>query len=120
MKPDDPQRRDDAQAGQRPQLATWRTARRFDDVRFRRPAGPRRAYGCLPADWGRLAGVRALGGPFLPVDQTTAQVQWPSAQSGTAPVDSPLVALRPETMDATFGCAAIRSLDARTDGPATV
>ena len=82
--------------------------------------GPRPADRWLAAGLGVLAAVLALAVPFLPVDQTTAQVAWPSAQSGTAPVDTPLVTLRPETLDATFGCAGIRSLDARSEGPASV
>ncbi len=82
--------------------------------------GPRPADRWLAAGLGLLAALLALAVPFLPVDQTTAEVRWPSAQSGTSPVDTPLVALRPETLDATFGCAGMRSLDARTDGPATV
>ncbi|MDQ4118493.1 MAG: arabinosyltransferase domain-containing protein [Actinomycetota bacterium] len=101
-------------------LTTDQVAERRSDTPVSPVRGPRPADRWLAAGLGLLAAVLALAVPFLPVDQTTAQVNWPSAQTGTAPVDTPLVALRPETMDATFGCAGMRSLDARTDGPATV
>ncbi|WP_165922304.1 arabinosyltransferase domain-containing protein [Pseudonocardia endophytica] len=101
-------------------LTTDQVAERRPDTPVSPVRGPRPADRWLAAGLGLLAAVLALAVPFLPVDQKTAEVNWPSAQTGTAPVDAPLVTLRPETMDATFGCAGIRSLDARTDGPATV
>ncbi|MCW0215643.1 MAG: arabinosyltransferase domain-containing protein [Pseudonocardia sp.] len=58
--------------------------------------------------------------PFLPVEQNTAELSWPTAQGGTAPVTAPLIALRPERLDVSVPCAAIASLDGRTPGPSTV
>ncbi|MET0188159.1 MAG: arabinosyltransferase, partial [Pseudonocardia sediminis] len=74
----------------------------------------------LAAVLGIVSALLALAVPFLPVTQDTAEVRWPSAATGTAPVDVPLVALRPAALQATFGCAGIRSLDARTAGEATL
>lgn len=101
-------------------LTTDQVADRRTDTSLPPVRGPRPADRWLAAGLGLLSALLALAVPFLPVDQTTAEVDWPSVQNGTAPIDAPLVTLRPETMDATFGCAAIRSLDARVDGPATV
>ena len=66
---------------------------------------------------GLLGTVLALLFPFLPVVQETATITWPSATTGTRPVDAPLVAYRPETMSITVPCRAIQDLDGRT-GPA--
>ncbi|MEJ8278755.1 arabinosyltransferase domain-containing protein [Pseudonocardia spirodelae] len=74
----------------------------------------------LAAGLGLLSAVLAIAIPFLPVVQNTATVSWPNAVTGTAPVNAPLVAYRPERLDATIDCAAIRSLDDRTPGGATV
>uniref|UniRef100_UPI0015F04C4A hypothetical protein n=1 Tax=Pseudonocardia pini TaxID=2758030 RepID=UPI0015F04C4A len=74
----------------------------------------------LAAGLGLLSAVLSLAIPFLPVTQNTAELSWPTASGGTAPVVSPLVTLRPETFAASVGCAAIRSLDARSPGAATV
>ncbi|OLL75220.1 hypothetical protein Ae168Ps1_3620c [Pseudonocardia sp. Ae168_Ps1] len=74
----------------------------------------------LAAVLGLVSAVLALAIPFLPVVQNTATVTWPTAETGTAPLNAPLVAYRPETLRITIGCDAIRSLDDRTPGPATV
>ncbi|BBF98969.1 MULTISPECIES: arabinosyltransferase domain-containing protein [Pseudonocardia] len=74
----------------------------------------------LAAALGLLSAVFALLIPFLPVVQSTASVTWPTASTGTAPIDAPLVAYRPEALQITLTCDAIRSLDERTPGPATV
>ena len=67
-----------------------------------------------------LAGtVLALLVPFLPVDHDVATLRWPTAQ-GTRAVSAPLVAYSPVWLDARVPCAAVRSLDARTTGPATL
>jgi arabinosyltransferase C len=66
---------------------------------------------------GLFGTVLALLFPFLPVVQETATISWPSATTGTRPVDAPLVAYRPETMSVTVPCRAIQDLDGRT-GPA--
>src|SRR5690349_8155183 len=58
----------------------------------------------LAAGLGLLSAVLALAIPFLPVSQNTAQLSWPTAGGGTAPVTAPLVALRPESFDATVPC----------------
>lgn len=73
------------------------------------------------AGWlGLLAFVLAVAVPFLPVVQHENTIVWPSPSTGTADVNAPLVALRPESMSITVGCATIRSLDDRSVGPATV
>ncbi|GAA1379414.1 arabinosyltransferase domain-containing protein [Pseudonocardia kongjuensis] len=69
---------------------------------------------------GLLAFVLAVAVPFLPVIQHENTIVWPSPSTGTADVNAPLVALRPESMSVTVPAEAIRSLDARTPGPATV
>lgn len=69
---------------------------------------------------GSLAALLALAVPFLPVQQDTAELRWPTAAHGTDPVTAPLVALRPVRIGAQVGCAAIRDLEARTLFPATV
>lgn len=74
----------------------------------------------LAAGLGLLSAVLSLAIPFLPVTQNTAELSWPTATGGTAPVVAPLVALRAESLDATVPCAAIRSLDARSPVDATV
>ncbi len=74
----------------------------------------------LAAVLGLLSAVLALAIPFLPVVQNTATVSWPNATTGTAPLNAPLVAYRPESLTATIGCDAIRSLDDRGPGRATV
>ncbi|GAA4544507.1 arabinosyltransferase domain-containing protein [Pseudonocardia xishanensis] len=74
----------------------------------------------LAAALGLLSAALSLAIPFLPVTQNTADLSWPTAAGGTAPVVAPLVALRPESFDATVGCAAIRSLDARSPADGTV
>lgn len=74
----------------------------------------------LAAALGLLSAVLSLSIPFLPVAQNTAELSWPTAANGTAPVVAPLVALRPERFDATVSCASIRSLDARSPTEATV
>ncbi|WP_214365695.1 arabinosyltransferase domain-containing protein [Pseudonocardia sp. H11422] len=72
------------------------------------------------AGLGLLAALLAIAFPFLPVEQNTAELRWPSATGGTAPVTAPLVALRPERLAADIGCVAIAALDSRSAGPATV
>ncbi|MFP5069925.1 arabinosyltransferase domain-containing protein [Pseudonocardia nantongensis] len=73
------------------------------------------------AGWlGLLAFVLAVAVPFLPVVQHQNTILWPSATTGTADVNAPLVALRPEAMSVTVPCPTISSLDERTSGPATV
>ncbi|GAA4801228.1 hypothetical protein GCM10023200_42580 [Actinomycetospora chlora] len=69
---------------------------------------------------GLLGTGLALLFPFLPVVQDTATITWPSATTGTRPVDAPLVAYRPETMSVTVPCRAVQDLDARTGPAATV
>ncbi len=101
-------------------LTTDQVAADPRDTTASRGRDHRPAHRWLAAGLGLLSALLALAVPFLPVQQTTAELRWPSAQSGTAPVDAPMVALRPETLDARFACDAVRSLDARTPGTATV
>jgi arabinosyltransferase C len=74
----------------------------------------------LAAALGLLSAVLSATIPFLPVAQNTAELSWPTAAGGTAPVITPLVTLRPEGLDVTVGCAALRSLDDRLPAGATV
>lgn len=55
--------------------------------------------------------------PLLPVDKSTAKIDWPAGQplsSATASVTAPLIAQTPQTLDATIPCSLIDSLG--TDG----
>lgn len=55
--------------------------------------------------------------PLLPVDKSTAKIDWPAGQSlssTTASVTAPLIAQTPQTLDATIPCSLIDSLG--TDG----
>ncbi|MDN5919129.1 MAG: arabinosyltransferase domain-containing protein [Pseudonocardia sp.] len=101
-------------------LTTDEVAADTRDTTASRGRDHRPAHRWLAAGLGLLSALLALAVPFLPVLQTTSEISWPSAQSGTAPVDAPIVSLHPERLDATFDCAAVRSLDERTAGPATV
>jgi arabinosyltransferase C len=74
----------------------------------------------LAVGLGLLGTVLALLFPILPVVQETSTITWPSATTGTRPVDAPLVAYRPETMSITVPCRAVQDLDARTGPAATV
>lgn len=82
--------------------------------------GSRSADRLLAAGLGLVSALLALAIPFLPVVQNTATVTWPSAETGTTPIDAPLVAYRAESLTATISCDAIRSLDDRSPGAATV
>ncbi len=81
---------------------------------------PSRRLRVLASVLGLLGAGLAILFPFLPVVQDTATITWPSATTGTRPVDAPLVAFRPQSMTMTIPCAAVRSLDARSDQRATL
>ncbi len=66
-----------------------------------------RALGRIAAALGALAAVLAVAFPFLPVQQDTLELRWPTAERGTTPVTSPLVSVRPERLAATLPCGAI-------------
>ncbi|MEJ2863385.1 arabinosyltransferase domain-containing protein [Actinomycetospora flava] len=85
-----------------------------------RPSRGPRWLRLLAVGLGLLGTGLALLFPFLPVVQDTSTITWPSATTGTRPVDAPLVAYRPETMSVTVPCRAIQDLDARTGPAATV
>ncbi|GAA4867529.1 arabinosyltransferase domain-containing protein [Actinomycetospora straminea] len=85
-----------------------------------RPTRGPRWLRLLAVGLGLLGTGLALLFPFLPVVQDTATITWPSATTGTRPVDAPLVAYRPETMSITVPCRAVQELDARSTGTATV
>ncbi|MFC5996216.1 arabinosyltransferase domain-containing protein [Pseudonocardia hispaniensis] len=74
----------------------------------------------MAATLGLLATLLAIAFPLLPVQQNTAELRWPTASGGTAPVTAPLVAYRPAHLAAEIGCPAIRDLDARSAAPATL
>ena len=74
----------------------------------------------LAVGLGLLGTVLAVLFPILPVVQETSTITWPSATTGTRPVDAPLVVYRPETMSITVPCRAVQDLDARTGPAATV
>ncbi|MEV5537509.1 arabinosyltransferase domain-containing protein [Saccharopolyspora shandongensis] len=69
--------------------------------------------------FGLLGTVLALAVPFLPVNYNITTLKWPTAE-GTKSVSAPLVSYSPVWLNAEVPCAAVRSLDARTNGPATV
>nr|WP_239029342.1 arabinosyltransferase domain-containing protein [Pseudonocardia acidicola] len=83
------------------------------------PREPRRLR-WVAATLGLLATALALAFPFLPVQQHAAELRWPSATGGTAPVNAPLLALRPLRFTADVACTAVADLAARSPGPATV
>lgn len=56
------------------------------------------------------------GFPFLPVVQDTAEVVWPTG-SDTRSVNAPLTGYWAQDLRAELPCAAVRSVDARTNGP---
>ncbi|MDT8912121.1 arabinosyltransferase domain-containing protein [Amycolatopsis sp. PS_44_ISF1] len=66
---------------------------------------------------GLLAALCALAFPFLPVVQDTAEIAWPTG-SDTRSVNAPLTGYWAQDLEAELPCPAIRSLDARTNGPA--
>ncbi|MFI0463896.1 arabinosyltransferase domain-containing protein [Saccharopolyspora sp. 5N102] len=66
---------------------------------------------------GLVGTVLALLVPFLPVNHDVVTLRWPTAE-GTRSVSAPLVAYSPLWLDTKVPCAAARSLDARTAGPA--
>lgn len=65
---------------------------------------------------GLLSALCALAFPFLPVVQDTAEVVWPTG-SDTRSVNAPLTGYWAQDLRAELPCAAVRSLDARTNGP---
>ncbi|MGW4485162.1 arabinosyltransferase domain-containing protein [Amycolatopsis sp. NPDC004368] len=66
---------------------------------------------------GLLSALCALAYPFLPVVQDTAEIAWPTG-SDTRSVNAPLTGYWAQDLEAEVPCAAIKSLDARTNGPA--
>ncbi|WP_010313485.1 arabinosyltransferase domain-containing protein [Saccharopolyspora spinosa] len=69
--------------------------------------------------FGLLGTVLALAVPFLPVNYNITTLKWPTAE-GTKSVSAPLVSYSPVWLNAEFPCTAVRSLDLRTNGPATL
>ncbi|WP_326958929.1 arabinosyltransferase domain-containing protein [Amycolatopsis sp. NBC_01286] len=65
---------------------------------------------------GLLSALCALAFPFLPVVQDTAEVVWPTG-SDTRSVNAPLTGYWAQDLRAELPCAAVRSVDARTNGP---
>ena len=68
---------------------------------------------------GLLGTVLSLAVPFVPVSYNITTLKWPTAE-GTKSVSAPLVAYSPVWLNADVPCTAVRSLDARTNGPATL
>ncbi|WP_326565037.1 arabinosyltransferase domain-containing protein [Amycolatopsis rhabdoformis] len=66
---------------------------------------------------GLLSALCALAYPFLPVVQDTAEIGWPTG-ADTRSVNAPLTGYWAQDLEAEVPCAAIKSLDARTTGPA--
>ncbi|MEV8612158.1 arabinosyltransferase domain-containing protein [Amycolatopsis sp. NPDC051373] len=66
---------------------------------------------------GLLSALCALAYPFLPVVQDTALVGWPTG-SDTRSVNAPLTGYWAQDLEAEIPCATVKSLDARTNGPA--
>lgn len=65
---------------------------------------------------GLLGALLAIAVPLLPVVQDTAMISWPTGGDTTS-VNAPLAAYQPEQLAATVPCAAVTSLDARSQGP---
>lgn len=74
----------------------------------------------MAAVLGLLGTVLAIVFPLLPVVENTATITWPNTATGTESVNAPLVAFRPESMSVSIPCPAVRDLDARAPGRATV
>ncbi len=66
---------------------------------------------------GLVTVLAAVVFPFLPVVQETARITWPVGGDTTA-VNAPLASYWALDTSAELPCAAVRSLDARTSGPA--
>ncbi|NIH87576.1 arabinosyltransferase domain-containing protein [Amycolatopsis granulosa] len=66
---------------------------------------------------GLFAAACAIAFPLLPIVQDTAKIVWP-AGSDTRPVNAPLVGYWAQDMQVDLPCATIKSVDARTAGPA--
>ncbi|MBE9374512.1 arabinosyltransferase domain-containing protein [Saccharopolyspora sp. HNM0983] len=73
----------------------------------------------LATIFGLVGAVLALLVPFLPVNHDVGTLKWPTEQ-GTRSVSAPLVSYSPLWLESETPCSAARSLDARTDGPATL
>lgn len=74
---------------------------------------PRRSAAAL----GLVTVLCAVAFPFLPVVQESARISWPVGGDTTA-VNAPLASYWALDTSAELPCAAVRSLDARTSGPA--
>ncbi|MEC3982217.1 arabinosyltransferase domain-containing protein [Amycolatopsis sp. H20-H5] len=66
---------------------------------------------------GLLSALCALAFPFLPVVQDTAEIVWPNG-TDTRAVSAPLTGYWAQDMRVDLPCETIRSVDARTTGPA--
>ncbi|GAB3289415.1 arabinosyltransferase domain-containing protein [Parasphingorhabdus pacifica] len=86
--------------------------------RSRRIGSARRAK-IAAAVLGVLGTLLALVVPFLPVHHNITTLKWPTAQ-GTESVSAPLVSFSPVWLDITVPCDTARSLDERTNRPATL
>ncbi|WP_258175193.1 arabinosyltransferase domain-containing protein [Actinopolyspora mortivallis] len=73
----------------------------------------------IAAVLGVVGTILSLSVPFLPVRHDITQLRWPTAQ-GTEPVSAPLVIYSPVELEFTASCAAVRSLDERTENAATL
>ncbi|HEX3790030.1 MAG TPA: arabinosyltransferase domain-containing protein [Pseudonocardiaceae bacterium] len=85
------------------------------DRASRRPAD--RRLRLLAAGFGLIGTLLALSVPFLPVHHDDVTLSWPT-QQGTRAVSAPLTGYQPISVDASVPCTSLRSLAARSTGPA--
>ena len=100
------------------------SSRRTDDDATSSESGPKREPSAkrlklFASILGLLGTVLSLAVPFVPVSYDITTLKWPTAE-GTKSVSAPLVAYSPVWLNADVPCTAVRSLDARTNGPATL
>ncbi|GAA4840875.1 arabinosyltransferase domain-containing protein [Saccharopolyspora rosea] len=100
------------------------SSRRTDDDATSSESGPKREPSAkrlklFASILGLLGTVLSLAVPFVPVSYNITTLKWPTAE-GTKSVSAPLVAYSPVWLNADVPCTAVRSLDARTNGPATL
>ena len=99
---------DDENASSEPSTNGTRTGRK-----------PARRLRIVAAVLGLLGAGLALIVPFLPVTHEVTTLKWPTAE-GTKPVSAPLVNYSPLWLKGDVPCSAAKSLDDRTNGPATL
>ena len=86
-----------------------------------RPAAPSRTYAIIAAVAGSIAIAAAVLTPFLPVQERSATIDWPSGQtlsSADGSVVAPLATQTPASLDVSIPCTVLRQVDG--DTPKTI